>query len=92
VCIGHADIGHLGIFLSAKIARKEHKEIIASFDMLTYLPPGLYEMRIEEDPDQAGEYPVKYIEKNMDDRGRKPLYAGGAVFFSACRHRLSKIA
>ena len=67
VCIGHSKIGHLGIFVSAKIARKEHKEIIASFDMLTYLPPGLYEMRIEEDPDQAGEYAVKYIEKNMDD-------------------------
>ena len=67
VCIGHSKIGHLGIFVSAKIARKEHKEIIASFDMLNYLPPGLYEMRIEEDPDQAGEYAVKYIEKNMDD-------------------------
>jgi pimeloyl-ACP methyl ester carboxylesterase len=67
VCIGHSKIGHLGIFVSAKIARKEHKEIIASFDMLNYLPPGLYEMRIEEDPDQAGEYAVKYIEKHMDD-------------------------
>ena len=67
VCIGHSKIGHLGIFVSAKIARKEHKEIIASFDMLNYLPPGLYEMRIEEDPDQVGEYAVKYIEKNMDD-------------------------
>ena len=67
VCIGHSKIGHLGIFVSAKIARKEHKEIIASFDMLNYLPPGLYEMQIEEDPDQAGEYAVKYIEKNMDD-------------------------
>lgn len=67
VCIGHSKIGHLGIFVSAKIARKEHKEIIASFDMLNYLPPGLYEMRIKEDPDQAGEYAVKYIEKNMDD-------------------------
>jgi len=63
VCIGHSKIGHLGIFVSAKIARKEHKEIIASFDMLNYQPPGLYEMRIEEDPDQAGEYAVKYIEK-----------------------------
>ncbi|MGD9331933.1 MAG: DUF3141 domain-containing protein [Desulfobacterales bacterium] len=67
VCIGHSKIGHLGIFVSAKIARKEHKEIIASFDMLNYLPPGLYEMQIEEDPKQAGEYAVKYVEKNMDD-------------------------
>lgn len=67
VGIGHAKIGHLGIFVSAKIARKQHKEIIASFDMLYYLPPGLYEMQIEEDPDTPGAYAVHYIEKNMDD-------------------------
>jgi pimeloyl-ACP methyl ester carboxylesterase len=67
VCIGHSRIGHLGIFVSAKIARKEHKEIIASFDMLTYLPPGLYEMKIEEDPDKPGEFAVHYVEKTVDD-------------------------
>jgi pimeloyl-ACP methyl ester carboxylesterase len=67
VCIGHSKIGHLGIFVSAKIARKEHKEIIASFDMLNYLPPGLYQMKIEEDPDAPGEYNIKYIEKSTDD-------------------------
>jgi pimeloyl-ACP methyl ester carboxylesterase len=65
--VGHSKIGHLGIFVSAKIARKEHKEIIASFDMLNYLPPGLYAMEIEDDPDQAGEYAVRYVEKTMDD-------------------------
>ena len=67
VYIGHSEIGHLGIFVSAKIARKEHKEIIASFDMLNYLPPGLYEMQIEEDSDSSGEYSVRYVEKTMDD-------------------------
>jgi hypothetical protein len=67
VCIGHSKIGHLGIFVSAKIARKEHKEIIASFDMLNYLPPGLYQMKIEADPEAPGEYNIKYIEKNTDD-------------------------
>jgi hypothetical protein len=67
VYIHHSKIGHLGIFVSAKIARKEHKEIIASFDMLGYLPPGLYEMRIEEAADQPGEYEVHYSEKTMAD-------------------------
>lgn len=62
----HDRIGHLGIFVSAKIARKEHREIIASFDMLDYLPPGLYEMVIESDPDQAGEYQVRYLEKTTE--------------------------
>ncbi len=67
VCIGHSKIGHLGIFVSAKIARKEHKEIIASFDMLNYLPPGLYQMQIEADEKTPGEYGIKYVEKNTDD-------------------------
>lgn len=67
VCIGHSKIGHLGIFVSAKIARKEHKEIIASFDMLDYLPPGLYQMKIKENPDTPGDYGIKYVEKNTDD-------------------------
>jgi len=63
----HEKVGHLGIFVSAKIARKEHREIIASFDMLDYLPPGLYEMVIEADPDQAGEYQVRYLEKTTEE-------------------------
>lgn len=67
VYVVHSDIGHLGIFVSAKIARKEHKSIIASFDMLYNLRPGLYEMRIEEEPDQFGEYAFQYNEKTMDD-------------------------
>ena len=62
----HKEIGHLGIFVSAKIARKEHKEIIASFDMLDCLPPGLYEMIIAEDPEEPGEYQVHYVEKTTE--------------------------
>ena len=67
VYVVHSDIGHLGIFVSAKIARKEHKSIIASFDALYKLDPGLYEMRIEEDPNQFGEYAFQYVEKTMAD-------------------------
>lgn len=67
VGIGHSRIGHLGIFVSAKIARKQHKEIIASFDMLEFLPPGLYEMEIRKDPENPGDYTVNYVEKTMED-------------------------
>jgi pimeloyl-ACP methyl ester carboxylesterase len=63
----HPTIGHLGIFVSAKIARKEHREIIASFDMLGYLPPGLYEMIIAEDPAEAGGYQVRFAEKTTQE-------------------------
>jgi pimeloyl-ACP methyl ester carboxylesterase len=67
VYILHSKIGHLGIFVSAKIARREHKEIIASFDTLYHLEPGLYEMQIDEVPNDPGEFTIDYIEKNMDD-------------------------
>jgi hypothetical protein len=63
----HREIGHLGIFVSAKIARKEHKEIIASFDMLDCLPPGLYEMLIREEPEEPGEYQVHYVETTTQE-------------------------
>lgn len=83
----HETIGHLGIFVSAKIARKEHKEIIASFDMLSYLPPGLYEMIIAEDPAVPGSYQVRFVEKttqellSIDDgpEDEMPFHAAQAV-------------
>jgi poly(3-hydroxyalkanoate) synthetase len=69
VMILHEAIGHLGIFVSAKIARKQHKEIIASFDMLEFLPPGLYEMIIEKDPLQTEErnHRVRFVERHVAD-------------------------
>ena len=39
----HGSIGHLGIFVSAKIARKEHDEFAGNVDFIDILPPGLYE-------------------------------------------------
>lgn len=65
--IVHSNVGHLGIFVSAKIARREHRKIIASFDMLYHLAPGLYEMHIDEDPDEHDEYLFHYHKKSMAD-------------------------
>ena len=39
----HDKIGHLGIFVSAGVARKEHDEFASNIDMIDVLPPGLYE-------------------------------------------------
>lgn len=49
IYIIHKDIGHLGIFVAGSVAKKEHKNIIGNFDMIDYLPPGLYEMVIKGD-------------------------------------------
>ena len=44
----HESIGHLGIFVSGKVASKEDKELIQFMDMIDVLPPGLYEAVITE--------------------------------------------
>lgn len=40
-------VGHLGIFVSAEVARLEHRAILESLDEIEALPPGLYEMKID---------------------------------------------
>lgn len=45
----HKDIGHLGIFVSANVAKKEHDRIVSTLEMIEALAPGLYEMRIEKE-------------------------------------------
>ena len=62
----HETIGHLGIFVSGKVSRKEHKEIIASIDLIEYLSPGLYEMVIDTD-DDSGLPAVRFEARDMDD-------------------------
>jgi Protein of unknown function (DUF3141) len=39
----HQSIGHLGIFVSGKVATKEHGEFAQCMDMIDVMPPGLYE-------------------------------------------------
>ncbi len=43
----HDKIGHLGIFVSAGVARKEHDEFASNIDLIDVLPPGLYEAIFE---------------------------------------------
>ena len=44
----HEDVGHLGIFVSGKVAKKEHAQIVEVLKYIQQLPPGLYGMDIEE--------------------------------------------
>lgn len=39
----HESVGHLGIFVSGGVARKEHGEFSSNIDLVDALPPGLYE-------------------------------------------------
>ena len=43
----HKSIGHLGIFVSGGVAKKEHAEFSSNIDLIDVLPPGLYEATFE---------------------------------------------
>ena len=43
----HQTIGHLGIFVSGKVATKEHAEFASCMEMIDLMPPGLYEAVID---------------------------------------------
>lgn len=65
VYLTHDQVGHLGIFVSAKLAKKEHAEIANTLDLVEALAPGLYEMRIEGD-EQDG-FQVELVERSIED-------------------------
>ena len=51
----HEQIGHLGIFVSAGVANREHSEFASALDLIDVLPPGLYEAIITDTtPDMPG--------------------------------------
>lgn len=70
----HETIGHLGIFVSAGVARKEHGEFSSNIDLIDVLPPGLYEAVFERrtddiaNPDLASDDWVMRCEaRTLDD-------------------------
>ena len=71
VYLVNSHVGHLGIFVSAKVARLEHRAILQSLPRIEALPPGLYEMRIDNptgDPDcSADAFEVRFEERQVSD-------------------------
>ncbi len=71
VYLTNPHVGHLGIFISAKVARLEHRAILESLQEIDALAPGLYEMKIENpsgDPDcHKPEYSVRFEERQVRD-------------------------
>jgi pimeloyl-ACP methyl ester carboxylesterase len=65
----HEDIGHLGIFVSGKVAKKEHAQIVEVLKYIQGLPPGLYGMNIDEHVGADGEmkYDVTLVERKVED-------------------------
>jgi pimeloyl-ACP methyl ester carboxylesterase len=60
----HESIGHLGIFVSAQVASKQHEQIGSVVKTIESLAPGLYEMLIGND---SGGYTVTFETRSIDD-------------------------
>ncbi|MGV6871651.1 DUF3141 domain-containing protein [Pseudochelatococcus sp. B33] len=52
IYIIHQSIGHLGIFVSAKVAGREHSAISDTIEAIEALAPGLYELVLEDGKDR----------------------------------------
>ncbi|MCY1262020.1 hypothetical protein D9M68_112730 [compost metagenome] len=64
----HRSVGHLGIFVSGKVAQKEHAQIVSVLKSIELLPPGLYAMRIHERKGSAGvAYEVEFEEHSLEE-------------------------
>ena len=72
VYVLHQTIGHLGIFVSAKVATKEHQELQQATDLIDVLPPGLYEAVFEAKTSAtasqelvSGDYVVRFEPRSL---------------------------
>jgi pimeloyl-ACP methyl ester carboxylesterase len=64
----HGSVGHLGIFVSGKVAKREHAQIVSVLKSIEALPPGLYAMSIEERDGRSGkEYEVQFRERQLEE-------------------------
>src|SRR5580765_3698599 len=70
----HESVGHLGIFVSGGVAKKEHAEFSSNIDLIDVLPPGLYEATFEArgaettSPDLAvGQWVMRCEARTLDD-------------------------
>ena len=78
-CI-HDSTGHLGIFVSSSVSRKEHAEFTANIDYIDVLPPGLYETKVTsaEERDDAEllerDYLLEFKPRSIEGLNRDVLH------------------
>ena len=73
-CLHHS-IGHLGIFVSGKVATKEHRTFVSCMEMIDLMPPGLYEAVIT----------------GVDENTENPQLVDGGYLFSLERRTVDDI-
>ncbi len=70
----HDSVGHLGIFVSGDVARKQYDEFSSNIDLIDTLPPGLYEAVFEPKADGTaspdlvtGNWVMRCEQRTLDD-------------------------
>lgn len=65
----HQDAGHLGIFVSGKVAQKETRKLVEVMDAIELLQPGIYGMEIVEHAAADGKpgYDVRFREYRLEE-------------------------
>lgn len=64
----HKSVGHLGIFVSGAVAKREHTQIVDLIEYIEHLPPGLYGMQVEEQKTNGSvRYDVMLTERRVED-------------------------
>lgn len=75
VYLTNPHVGHLGIFVSASVAKLEHRAILESLDEIEELKPGLYEMKIDNPSGDADchkpDYLVRFEPREVSDIGER---------------------
>jgi len=70
----HEKIGHLGIFVSASVAKRETAELAGALELIDTLPPGLYEAIITDTTPEMpgleyvqGRYLIQFEPRTLDN-------------------------
>jgi hypothetical protein len=69
----HENVGHLGIFVSGSVAKKEYAQLVGTLEMIDALPPGLYQMIIQplaaphSQETGATQYSVRFEMRKLSD-------------------------
>ncbi|NGO88765.1 MAG: DUF3141 domain-containing protein [Halomonas sp.] len=76
----HDTTGHLGIFVSGSVSRKEHSEFTANMDYIDVMPPGLYETTISHASERADaelierDYLLEFNQRNFEELDREVMH------------------
>lgn len=65
----HEEVGHLGIFVSSAVAKREHSQMASTVKTIESLAPGLYEMVIEDVVGEGHEkrFTVSFHKRQIED-------------------------